>query len=275
MRIPIGNPSEVFDATQKVKADAPAFCTNFFPVERKLQGWINHGELAGEFLNGAAFFFRRDRDFWHLYFCAKSVEVLEREIALLGKLQTERIVVDLIGSEGALADLVTLLERAGFRRYSRLQRMTRSTQSGLPRASTDKAQVVYADLTDRDAILDLLNCSFDRYADQLPMPHEIDAAIASRQMLAIKCEGKVAALLFFETQGFTSTIRYWVVSEAFRARRFGAALMHCYLEAQRAVRRFILWVVTANENAIRKYQHYGYAADGLIDHVLANDLIRP
>ena len=41
-----------------------------------------------------------------------------------------------------------------------------------------------------------------------------------------------------------------------------------------AVKRFILWVVATNENAVKKYQHYGYAADGLIDHVLANKMIR-
>jgi hypothetical protein len=47
----------VFDAIQQVKTGAPAFCTNFFPVQRKLQEWIEHGELLVENRGEAAFFF--------------------------------------------------------------------------------------------------------------------------------------------------------------------------------------------------------------------------
>src|SRR5882757_2875648 len=96
---PVSTVDQVFDAIQKVKADASAFCTNFFPVQRKLQGWIEHGELLGEFRPGTAFFFRKDRDFWRFYFCAPSVAALKREISTLSSLKTERMVVDLVGSE--------------------------------------------------------------------------------------------------------------------------------------------------------------------------------
>lgn len=270
---PINTVSQVFDAIRAVKSAAPAFCTNFFPIERKVQAWIDHGELAGDLRDGTALFFRKDRDFWHLYFCAASPGTLERELISVKSLKTERMVVDLVGNEAALSELLTLLKRAGFRRYSQLQRMARSPESGLPPASTGDAVVTNAEPADREAIVDLLDSSFDRYADQLPTRHEIEAAIAGRQMLAIKCGEVLAAVLFFETQGLTSTIRYWAVAESFRSRRFGAALMRGYLQAHAAVRRFILWVVATNENAVQKYQHYGYAPDGLVDHVLANQLI--
>ena len=107
------------------------------------------------------------------------------------------------------------------------------------------------------------------------MLYEIEAAIAARQILAIKCEGVLAALLFFESQGFTSTIRYWVAAERFRAQRFGSLLMRHYFAAQSAVRRFILWVTADNDNAVLKYRHYGYVPDGLIDHVLVNGNVHP
>ena len=42
---PVTASSQVFDAIQKAKTGASAFCTNFFPVQAKLEGWINHGEL--------------------------------------------------------------------------------------------------------------------------------------------------------------------------------------------------------------------------------------
>ena len=272
---PLTTVAQAFDAIQGAKAGASAFCTNFFPTQAKLQGWIEHGELLGEFRNRLAFFARRDRDFWHLFFCAADVATLQREIAALPTLKRERVVIDLVGSETSLGDLLSAVDSAGFRRYAQLLRLARAGQPGQPQASLDGTEVVWADQTDRQAIIDLLECSFDRYADQLPMPYEIEAAIAARQIQVVKCEGALAALLFFETQGFTSTIRYWVVAERFRSQRFGSALMRHYFAAQSAVRRFILWVTADNETAGLKYRHYGYNPDGLIDLVLVNEMIRP
>ena len=90
----------------------------------------------------------------------------------------------------------------------------------------------------------------------------------------IKHAQTLAGLLFFETQGVTSTIRYWVVAEKFRTLRYGSALMRAYFAAQAAIQRFNLWVIADNQPAILRYQHYGYASDKLVDHVLVNKMIR-
>ena len=270
---PVTAVSHVFEAIQQAKTGASAFCTNFFPVQGRLQGWIDHGELLTEFRDGSAFFLRKDRDFWHFYFCAANVPSLERAMPTLPSLKSERAAVDLVGKEGALDGLLSVAESAGFRRYSRLLRLARASQPGQPQTSAGDAEVIWADENDCSAIIDLLEGSFDRYAAQLPLPYEIEGAIAARQILVIKCDGTLAALLFFETQGFTSTIRYWVVAERFRTNRFGAALIRHYFASHPAVRRFILWVTADNENAVQKYRHYGYAPDGLIDHVLVNEMI--
>ena len=124
---------------------------------------------------------------------------------------------------------------------------------------------------DAPEILWSIERSFDRFADQLPTLYEIEAAIAARQISIIKQNGAIAALLFFETQGMTSTIRYWLVAAQFHSRGFGSALIRHYFLSQSVVRRFILWVTATNEKAIQKYQHYGYAPDGLVDHVLVTE----
>src|SRR5712672_1845627 len=267
---PIRTVSQVLEAIQQAKAGATAFCTNFFPAQAKLQAWIDHQELFGEARGHSAFFFRRDRDFFHFFFSAASGSVLQQELATLPELKTERLVADVVGNDATLGGVLGWLESAGFRRYRRLSRLTRPAQPDQPRTSTAGAQVVWAEPTDRQAILDLLDRSFDHFADQIPMPYEIDAAIEGRQVLAIKADGVLGALLFFETQGFTSTVRYWVVANEFQSRGFGSALIRHYFAAQSAVRRFILWVTVNNENAVQKYRHYGYAPDGLNDHVLIN-----
>lgn len=271
---PITSVATVFEAIQTAKAAAGEFCTNFFPTQAKLQGWIDHGELFGEFRDHSAFFRRKDRDFWHLYFCASDMATLQGELNVLHSLKTERVAMDLVGSEVSVGDLVSVLASVGFRKYARLIRLARASQPNQPQPSRDGTEVIWAKKADQQGIMNLLETSFDRYADQLPLAYEVEAAIEAQQILAIRCEGALAALLFFETQGLTSTVRYWVVAERFQSHRFGSALIRHYFTAQSAVRRFILWVTAENENAVMKYRHYGYHPDNLVDQVLVNEMIR-
>jgi GNAT superfamily N-acetyltransferase len=264
---------EVLEGIQNAKAGASDFRTNFFPVQAKLQAWIAHGELLSVAREGVSFFFRKDRDFWHFFFCTASPKALERGAATLPELRTERLVANLVGSESALGDLLPLLQCVGFRPYARLQRMARAAWQGRAPLGNDDAQVVCAEKSDCAAILGLIEAAFDRYAEQPPMLYEVESAVGQQQVLAVKSDGNIAGLLFFETQGVASTVRFWVVSETFRALRVGSALMMHYLNTQSAVRRFTLWVNAGNKNAIQKYEHFGYAPDGLVDHVLANQMV--
>jgi hypothetical protein len=120
----------------------------------------------------------------------------------------------------------------------------------------------------------LIEGLFDPVGEQIPALYEIEEAVANHQVFAVKREGVLAGILFFEAQGFTSAVRFWAVAEKFHAAGVGSALMRHYLRAQSGVRRFTLWVNAANQNAIQKYGHYGYAPDGLVDYVLANEMIR-
>ena len=270
--IPFRTVGQVFDAIGLVKAGASALVTNFFPEQRKLQTWIDREQLFGICSANAVFFFQRDTDFWHLYFCAASEEALKNNLTTTHDWMQEAVTVDLVGSEAALKGTLTLLESAGFRQYRQLQRMTRSAQSD-PVLPAKDLPAVFADADDLPAIRDLIFFSFDRYAEQLPLLDEIGTAVTNRQILVVKKDGLLAGLLFFQTQGFTSTVRFWLVAEPFRAFGIGSALMRHYFATQTSARRFLLWVVATNENAVQKYRHYGFAPDGLIDHVLVNEKI--
>src|SRR5215213_11505618 len=123
--VPIRNVTEVMDAIAQAKVDASAFSTNLFPVPQKLQDWIDHAELLGGVHDGTAGFLRRDRDFWHFYFCAPNAQALLRATASWPQLRTERVVADIVGTEAASDGLVDILKSAGFRSYKRLFRMAR------------------------------------------------------------------------------------------------------------------------------------------------------
>jgi CRISPR/Cas system CMR-associated protein Cmr5 small subunit/GNAT superfamily N-acetyltransferase len=272
--IPVRSAAEVLEAIQKVKAGASAFCTNFFPVQSKLENWVAHNELVVETCDGVTFFLRKDRDFSHLYFCAANPSAFGRELAHLSSSLREGIATDLVGPEASLTELLTLAQQCGFRRYSRLVRLARVASAVRTPSIQSAAEIEFAAEADGPAILKSIERSFDRFADQLPTSYEIQSAIAARQIFVIRQNGAIAALLFSETQGLTSTIRYWLVAAQFHSRGFGSALIRHYFTTQSAVRRFILWVTATNENAIQKYQHYGYAPDGLVDHVLVSEAVK-
>jgi GNAT superfamily N-acetyltransferase len=282
---PVMKVEQVLEAMQQIKSRATAFCTNFFPAQPKLQSWIDHRNLASKTAGGAAFFLRRDRDFQHLYFCAADPATLERELNALPEIKNGRLAADLIGPESAISPLIQLLQKIGFNPHARLLRLAcapprmeenspgvGSTFGSSP-AVEGGAGVILAAKDDAFDILKLIESAFDPYADQLPALYEIEAAIANRQIAVVKHEGKVAAALFFETQGFTSVVRYWVVAEPFRSHRFGSLLIRHYFKNHETVRRFILWVTATNQDALSKYEHYGYKPDGLLDQVMVNHLI--
>jgi hypothetical protein len=276
MLSPVQQVSQVLDAIQQARTGASVFGTNFFPVQSKLQAWIDHQELWAGVVKGAALFLRKDRNFWHLFFSASNPEALEQALQALPQLKTERVVTDVVGKEGGPDPFMAALERARFRPYSKLLRLARpSMPEGEKPTMPARSAPVLASKTQSSALLALIESFFDPYADQIPLPYEIEAAIASQQIFVVQPHSEVAALLFFETQGLTSTIRYWVVGQKFLSHGFGSALIRHYFLAHNKVRRFVLWVAANNDNALRKYQHYGYAPDGLVDHVLVNELIRP
>jgi hypothetical protein len=272
--IPVRDISEVFAAIQKAKAGALEFNTNFFPIRHQLEDWINQDDLLIESSDETVLFLRKDENFWHLYFSTKSLEELQRAIYASPMLKAERIVTDLIGTELALKRLLSVFEAVEFHHYNRLYRMARLALDDPAEIKPNETRVDFAEKSDSGEILDLIIGSLDRYAEQFPNRNEIETAAHNRQILTIKCAGTLAGLLFFETRGLTSIIRYWLVGEPFRAQQLGSALMQYYFVIHSNVRRFVLWVIANNENAIAKYRHYGFAPDGLVDHVMVNQKIR-
>ena len=257
-----------------MKAHANALCTNIYPAPDKIEGWITHHQLQARCCGDAVFLLRRNRDFWHLYFCARDLEALRRGLAELHKIKSMPVVCDLIGNARSLARIAAALGEAGLRPYKELVRMARTTpQQPTTGAGACCPQLVPPKNGEGKALLELIEGACDRFAKQIPALEEIEAASSSRQILTFRCGETLAGLLHYETRGVTTTLRYWVVAPGFRDRGVGSALMNHYLASQAGVRRFVLWVNSDNEDALRKYRHYHYARDGVVDLVLVNDWI--
>lgn len=248
-----------------------AVTTNFYPTPEKLERWTQAGELFSLAAGDVLFFLRRDRDFFHVYYQANRAEELGPALAQLAGQSRETLTADVIGKPAQVDQIAALFGAAGFRPHTLLRRMTLVRTEAPP--MPDDAEVVWAGPEDGAALSAMLEAMLDRHAEQIPDTAEMAEAAAARKVLVIRAGNAIAGQLFFEATGQSSILRHWVVNAAFRDRRIGARLMHRYFAECKDVRRFTLWVISDNDNAIDRYKHYGYQHDGLIDQVLMRQAV--
>jgi ribosomal protein S18 acetylase RimI-like enzyme len=248
--------------------------TNFYPAPDKLQRSIERGELFSVTAGNVLFVLRRDRDFLHLSFVASTTAELAAALREFVASVAETVTVDVLGPRERVAELAALFVQAGFRAHCELHRMTKTTQptqqaanQAEPPAPPDP-EVVFAGRDDGGALAGMLETALDRHAEQIPDEDEMARAASERKVLVIRSGPAIAGLLFFEVTGQSSLLRHWLVDPAYREQRIGARLMRRYFADCKDVRRFLLWVISDNHNAIDRYRHYGYREDGLIDQVL-------
>jgi len=251
-----------------VRSGGSGFTTSFFASRGQAEAWVRRGVLF--FHPGAecVLVFRCDRDFLHLYHAAANASALRAALGAVDALAGgSRVTADLVDREGAVGALADLYAECGFARYAVLVRMTRLAGSALPDAA-EAAGVEWAEAADAPAVLSFLERLLDRYAEQIPDLVEIAAAIAHRNVLLVRYGGELGGVLHFELQGKTAILRYWWLDDRFRAQGIGARLIRRMFTLCASARRIVLWVFAGNENAIVRYEHYGFRRDGLVDQVM-------
>ena len=257
----------IYEQLERARGAGPLL-TNFYATPDKLQRWTEAGVLFSMTAGNVLFVLRRDRDFLHLSYVASRAADLVPALHELVERATETLTVDVLGRSAQVDELAALFATAGFRAHRALHRMTMTSDGRSSPAATVDPEVVFADRDDTTALADMLEAALDRHAEQIPDADEVTRAAAERKVLVIRADVGIAGLLFFELTGQSSLLRHWLVDGAHRDRRVGARLMRRYFAECKDVRRFTLWVISDNANAIERYRHYGYQHDGLIDQVL-------
>jgi ribosomal protein S18 acetylase RimI-like enzyme len=265
----ISDEAFLYRCIQAVKRQGSEFVTNFYAAPNRVKEWIKDTNLLAVESGQALFVFRTDRDFYHLYFFAADIDALDRALTGSPAVSIEgcTVVTDIVGKGEETKRLQAVCKRHGFQNHISLFRMSRIARE--PQASIfDDDAVMFARSSDAPKIVALMEASFDRYAEQLPTTAEIALAAGSDSILIVRRGQDIAGFLFFEVTGQTSILRYWLVAPGFRDQHVGSKLMQRYYRECAAVRRFLLWVIAGNDNAAKRYRHYGYQPDGLLDHVM-------
>ncbi|MCD7953712.1 MAG: GNAT family N-acetyltransferase [Synergistaceae bacterium] len=151
-----------------------------------------------------------------------------------------------------------------FKQYIRLMRLSKGK---VTMEEQPIKNVCFADQSQMPLIEALLNGEFDFLVDQIPDRAAMEDAIRHREILVLMDDTTLAGFLWYETKGKSSTIRYWCVSPGFRDQKVGGRLLKSYLAHCKNSIRHILWVKEDNDNAIKRYEHYGYKADNTYDYI--------
>jgi len=266
---PICDEASLYESIQAVKRQGPEFVTNLYAAWNRVKHWVEDRLLLAVESDRTLCVLRKDRDFYHLYFFATDIDALDQALARWPDAGIDRrtLVTDLVGKGDATEKVQAVFRRHAFQSYTTLFRLSRVTPEPIA-ADVGYDDVVFAAPSDAPQIVGLLEASFDRYAEQLPTTTEIEAAADKGSILIVRRQKNIAGVLFFEVTGQTSVLRYWLVAPGFRDEHVGSKLMRRYYEECTTVRRFLLWVIAGNDNAAKRYHHYGYDPDGLVDHVM-------
>ena len=154
----------------------------------------------------------------------------------------------------------------GFEEHTTLVRMSRV---GGPSVH-ERVPGVVSEATDQDisSILDLYHQYFDPYSEQIPLQEELVQWVSSKSILVSRVGEKVVGFLIYELIGVTLYLRYWFVHPDYRDCKIGASLFREFFYRGKMTKRQLFWVITSNENAIKRYMHYGFSQEKMFDHVL-------
>lgn len=243
--------------------------TNFFPDEERMAAWCRDGTFFEECCDDTQFFVRRQNTFANVYFMGRSAETLGMDWkSFAASNGSGRWVVDLIGPDRIREPMVNAFESVGFARLTTLQRMGRKTPVDLAERLSD---VECATVDDIGSIKQLLDAFFIAEEEQIPSAEEIKKWIEKQTLYVVRgnADTPILGFVIFDLSPATLYLRYWFVHPSARGKGIGGRLLKAMFATGRDTKRQYFWVKTDNENAIKRYQHYGFAFEPMKDVVMA------
>ncbi len=132
-------------------------------------------------------------------------------------------------------------------------------------------KIIYAKRTNAVTILKYFNEYFDPVCEQIPLVEEINRWIDNGQMVIYSLDGiSIQGFLIFEKIGQTAFLRYWFVHPEYRDKKVGSALIQFFFKECISTKRQIFWVIRSNTNAIKRYEHYGFKPESMVDDIFIN-----
>ena len=247
------------------------YLTNFFLDKKKHSIWIQKGTLFYISFPSCHFLLHLTESVNNLFFITINQEQLTEGLKRFLPMFPEQLVVDIVGDE-KIVSIKRLFIEQGFYEYETLYRMNHV--GTLEYSEISDSRVVFAKEEDAHFILDMLHSFFNPLSEQLPSYEEVMDFISNQSILVFRHDGKICGFIIFEIHGMTLYLRYWFVLPESRDLKIGSKLFNKFLRMGRATKRQYLWVISNNENAIKRYRHWGFNPENLFDYVLVKPAIK-
>lgn len=249
-----------------IRALKLGFITNFFPDPVKHGLWIEKGDCTIERVGNTLFIIRKSADFWNVFYCSTSLDELERDLKMFQSQNPDiTMMFDLVGREVQCQPLVERFKQLGCKEATSFVRMTKMTE---PMAFVTNDTVRYAAYQDLPLISEQLHHFFDERTEQIPYDEELASYAEQKRMLVCEEEGGMAGFLIFELNTTTLYLRYWFTHPDYRDKKVGSRLLRRFFEEGKDTKRQLFWVIRTNENAIKRYKHYGFIEENMYDYVM-------
>lgn len=262
----VSNLSEINNAIIKIRNYKEGYVTNFFMDECRHQSWINNGIMYAFYSSKVVLLFKKAIDYCNVYYIATNLSEL---ISVIEDVHTDYIdekwYIEIIGRNSQCVPVLDKLYSIGYSEYNCLQRMVRTTNDFKDYNTDD---VIYAKNDDISEIDRYLHLYFNERIEQLPLIDELKQLV--NDGCIIKCEenNHLIGFLIFEMNASTIHLRYWFTHPEYRNRKVGAKLLNRFFKIGKNTKRQILWVLKDNENALRRYLHYGFITEDMNDYIM-------
>ena len=242
------------------------YVTNFYWNDQKHPYWVNDGSLFFEKTGNGYILLHQNEGFDSLFYIATNMKAVAETISTLPL--TKDSVIDLVCKDGGEQEKDTLTE-IGFEPYKCLYRMSHIGLLAEAAGWEISPHVSLGQQEDAPLVYDALQKGFDPLCEQLPSLQEVKDFALREQLLVVKEAAELCGFLISETAGKTSWyLRYWYTSPDYRDKGVGGQLLKTALVKAKDTRRQQLWVISDNENAIRRYEHYGFKREPISDYVM-------
>ena len=262
---------QLMDFSTKVRNLREGFITNFYPDAFKHQIWISKQVLFYEEYRKTVFFIKVDSSFWNLFYISTSIEELHTAVLnMSGQYKDKTLVMDIVGRNAQCRPIVDMLRSGDFVLTTSLVRMQRitSTEDVFP----SMKDICLAEEYELEEISNCLHEYFDERLEQIPYDEELQEYIKNGHVLVAKDENRLSGFLIFEKNVSTLYLRYWFTKPECREHGVGAKLLRHFFHEGLTTKRQILWVMEENENAIKRYVHYGFRNEDMHDYILTWNL---
>lgn len=241
--------------------------TNFFMTESQFNQLLSENKIIVFKTEKACFLLTDDFGFKRMYFIVSNALELNPFLEYLTANYQSEISVETAGNSNYLQEIKETFLQNGFFEYSSMVRMSKIRNE---KEELNFENIHLLTIDKKEEFHSLYKKYFDKFVERIPTSEEIDAFIENKSAYYFSDNNEIQGFIVFEIYGIISHLRYWFVHPNYREKKIGSKLIQLFFNIGENVKRELFWVIESNENAIKRYKHFGFVEEDMHNLILIN-----